>query len=344
MKQQKINTKNNFLKKIIIKLIRKLGFEIVDQQNYSLLGSIGELHESHSSPGNKSIVIPLGSINIEKKITDLLIIFRSCTAVNIMDQNKQRLFECEKKEYTFRSLNSILKSIQKAKKKFTNTNFKIIVTDGGSFEKDLDYIKKILNIYKNIPSELIKLNFDDFQKKINGNYSKSKFSNMSNFYKSLELSKEHGYDLIYFVEDDYVHKEIAIEEMLFSYERFSTILKEELILLPADYPYLYSKKENTQILVGNQRHWRKVDESLVTFMTSKKIISEYWDQLIQMASHWSDPWEQTLHQIYKNKNCFSPIPSLSMHCANINSVFGIPPNYNWKENWDENEVNLEDLN
>ena len=59
-----------------------------------------------------------------------------------------------------------------------------------------------------------------------------------------------------------------------------------------------------------------------------------------MASHWSDPWEQTLHQIYKNKNCFSPIPSLSMHCANINSIFGIPPNYNWKENWDENEINL----
>lgn len=339
MKQLKIN-KNNFLKKIIIKIIRKFGFEIVDQQNYTLLSSAENLHKSHSAPGNKSIVIPIGSIDIKRKITDLLIIFRSCTATNIMDQNKQRLFEYDKKEYTFRSLNSIFKSVIKAKKKFTDANFKILVTDGGSFEGDLNYIKKILNFYKEIPSELIKVSKDEFQNKIIGNYSKSKISNMCNFYKSLELSKDQGNDLIYFVEDDYIHKDIAIEEMLFTYEKFSTIFNDELILLPADYPYLYFKRENTQILIGNQRHWRKVDESLVSFITSKKIIREYWGQLIKMASHWSDPWEQTLHQIYKNKNCFSPIPSLSMHCANINSIFGIPPNYNWKENWDENEINL----
>ena len=345
MREQKNKKKNFFLKKIIIQIIRKLGFEVVDQQNYSLLGSNQNLHESHSTPGAKSLVIPMGSIDIKKKITNLLIIFRSCTSTNIMDQSKQRLFEHEKKEYTFRSLNSILKSVNAAQKKFTNTNFKIFITDSGSPKKDLDYIEKILNFYKEISSELMIINYEGFLEKINNkNYSKSKLSNMSNFYNSLELSKELGEDLIYFVEDDYIHKEIAIEEMLFSYEKFATILNDELVLLPADYPYLYSKRENTQILIGNQRHWRKVNESLVTFLTSKKIIDEYWTQLIQMASNWSDPWEQTLHKIYENKNCFSPIPSLSMHCANINSVFGIPPNYNWKENWDESLIEIDRTN
>jgi len=35
--------------------------------------------------------------------------------------------------------------------------------------------------------------------------------------------------------------------------------------------------------------------------------------------------------------CFSPVPSLSIHCTNINSVFGVSPNINFKKIWDENE-------
>ena len=45
----------------------------------------------------------------------------------------------------------------------------------------------------------------------------------------------------------------------------------------------------------------KSNESLVTFMTSLKIINEYWPELIKMASEWTDPWEETLHEIYKKK-------------------------------------------
>ena len=36
--------------------------------------------------------------------------------------------------------------------------------------------------------------------------------------------------------------------------------------------------------------------------------------------------------------CLSPIPSLSMHCTNINTTYGIPPNFDWKKIWEENEV------
>ena len=60
------SNKINFFKKTIIKLIRKLGFEVVDQQNY-LLNNNTALDDTHSLPGEKSIVIPLGSINVKKK-------------------------------------------------------------------------------------------------------------------------------------------------------------------------------------------------------------------------------------------------------------------------------------
>ena len=47
--------------------------------------------------------------------------------------------------------------------------------------------------------------------------------------------------------------------------------------------------------------------------------------------------EKNLHEIYEKEKCFSPIPSLSLHCTNINSVFGISPNLDIKKLWDENK-------
>ena len=45
-----------------------------------------------------------------------------------------------------------------------------------------------------------------------------------------------------------------------------------------------------------------------------------------------------LHKIYEKELCLSPIPSLAMHCTNINSIFGLSPNINWKKLWDENKA------
>ena len=33
----------------------------------------------------------------------------------------------------------------------------------------------------------------------------------------------------------------------------------------------------------------------------------------------------------------SPIPSLALHFTNVNSIFGLSPNVDWKKIWDENE-------
>ena len=56
-----------------------------------------------------------------------------------------------------------------------------------------------------------------------------------------------------------------------------------------------------------------------------------------MATNKSDPFEKNLHTIYEKEKCFSPVPSLSIHCTNINSVFGISPNVDLKKLWEENK-------
>ena len=78
-------------------------------------------------------------------------------------------------------------------------------------------------------------------------------------------------------------------------------------------------------------------ESLLTFLTSKKLIDKYWIELTNMAKNECSPFESPLHKIYENEICLSPVPSLAIHCTNINSIFGLSPNIDWIKIWDENE-------
>ena len=314
MKKIKNTQKTNFFKKIFIKFCRLLGYEIIDQSNFRSTTSNKDLNETLSVQGKKSITIPLGQ----------------------MDQNKRRIFDKEKNEYTFRTLRSLIKSINKASLEFKNIRFNLIVTDTNSPKEDIYKIKEILN-KSNIENKFQSINLEDFKDKIKPGYSKAKFSNMANFYTSLLIAKKESADIIYFVEDDYLHSENAITEMIFSYEKFNTIFSKDLVLLPSDYPYLYTKDEATKIYLGEKYHWRLVSESLVTFMTSKKVIEENYNSLEKMGIEWVDPWEKPLHDIYNSNPCLSPIPSLAVHCANINSVFGVSPFIDLKKLWENNE-------
>ena len=138
MKASINKNKNNFFRKIFIKICRIFGYEIIDQASYEVPTSYKKLDDTLSIPNKKSISIPLGQFKITRKIKSLKIIFRSCTNELIMDQNKKRLFDCEKNEYTFRSLNSLLNSIMKAKKIFDRVYFEIIITDTNSKKNDMD--------------------------------------------------------------------------------------------------------------------------------------------------------------------------------------------------------------
>ena len=337
MKKIENSKKSNFLKKLFIKLCRILGFEIIDQSNFNSPTLQKKLNETLSIQGKKSITIPLGQINIKKKIKSLKIILRTCTSELIMDQNKRRIFNSEKNEYTFKTLTSLINSTKLASKNLNNINFELLVTDTNSSEDDIKKIKEMLN-KSNINSKFISINLESFKDKISSGYSKAKFSNMANFYQSLLIAKNENADLIYFVEDDYLHTPGAITEMIFSYEKFYSIFSNDIVLLPADYPYLYAKDDNTKIYLGEKNHWRLVSESLVTFMASKDLIVKNFDNLERMGIEWVDPWEKPLHKIYETTPCVSPIPSLAVHCANINSVFGISPFINLKDLWDNTKI------
>ena len=84
------------MKKIFIKLCKFLGYEIIDQSNFASPTLGKQLNEELSVLNEKSIILPLGEVKITKKVSSVLIIFRTNTDIEIWDQNKKRLFEKEK--------------------------------------------------------------------------------------------------------------------------------------------------------------------------------------------------------------------------------------------------------
>ena len=339
MKNINNSNKSSFLKKIFIKICRKLGYEIIDQNKFEVLTSNKKLNDDLSILGYNSINLPLGEIKISRKVRALDIIIRTCASVNMLTQNKKRLFEKEKIVYTLRTIKSLLNSALDPGLTSLDINFKVI--DHNSTNENL---KEIDNVFKKFGKKysLINLDVSKFKnqiEKINQrgkDVTSNQISNMANIHQSL-LESKNCEDLIYFVEDDYLHRKNSLKEMIFTYERITSQLNKEIIICPTDYPYLYAKSEMTQNFLGHKYHWRRVNETLCTFLTSKNIIEKYWEKYTEMCKKEHAPFEKPLHDIYKKELCISPIPSLALHFTNINSIFGLSPNVDWKKVWDENE-------
>ena len=323
------------MKKFFIKICKLLGYEILDQNNFSSPTLGKELNEELSILNEKSIVLPLGEVNITKKVNSILIVLRMNTDIEIWDQNRRRLFEYPKIEYTKRSLNSLIRSINFLKNKHPTVNVKTIIVDDNSSTENLNIIKKIID-GNNI--EIINLDYSKYKKEISVQKNKETFANLASLLQSFEIGKDTGEDLIYFIEDDYLHFEPMLEEMVASYERIASQLNKDIFMCPSDYPYLYMSNEKTNVLIGNKRHWRTIDRTLCTFLTSKNLLDKYWDNFYKNCLDRHDPFEKYLNEIYSKEICISPLKSLSLHLTNINSSYGLSPLIDYKKLWEENEI------
>ena len=322
------------MRKIFIKLARLLGYEVIDQNKFISPTLNKPLNEDLSILNDKSIILPLGNVKITKKVNSILIILRMNTEVEIWDQNKKRLFEEPKIEYSIRSINSLIKSIDFCQKKYPVLKIKTIIIEDHSKKENLEKVEKLI---QNQNIDIVSLDHEKYKPLIKEQKSIGTFSNLASLLQSFEIGKSKGEDLIFFAEDDYLHFEPMLEEMVASYERIASQVGKDIFMCPSDYPYLYMNNEKTNILIGNKRHWRTISETLCTFMTTKSLINKYWDNFYKTCTDRHDPFEKYMNEIYQNEICVSPLKSLSLHLTNVNSSYGLSPFINYKKLWEENK-------
>ena len=322
------------MKKIFIKLARLLGYEIIDQNNFVSPSLKKELNDELSIINQKSIILPLGNVSITKKVKSLLIVLRMNTEIEIWDQSKKRLFEQPKIDYSIRSINSLIKSIIDCRNKYPFIKIKTIIVDDQSKKVNLDRIRKLI---QDQDIEIISLDHEKYKSIIKKQKTTETFSNLASLLQSFEIGKNQGDDLIFFIEDDYIHSKTMIDEMITSYERVASQVKKDIIMCPADYPYHYMNNEKTNILIGSKRHWRTINKTLCTFMLSKNLLNKYWENFYKTCLDRHEPFEKYINEIYKNEVCISPIKSLSLHLTNVNSNYGLSPFLDYKKLWEDNK-------
>ena len=164
------------MKKFFIKICKFLGFEIIDQNEFVSPTLNKELNEDLSIINKKSIVLPLGEVKITRKVNSILIIIRVNTEIEVWDQNKRRLFEQPKIEYSIRSIKSLINSINHCQKKYSDLKIKLIILDDTSKDENLDKIKEII---KDVNSEIISLDTEKFETKIKKQKTQETFSNLA---------------------------------------------------------------------------------------------------------------------------------------------------------------------
>jgi len=324
------------MKKLFIKLCKIMGYELIDQNNFTSPTLDRELNKDLTILNDKSIVLPLGEVKISRKVKSILILFRTNSNVEIWDQNKKRLFELSKIEYTLRSLNSLLKSINFSKEKYPSAKIKLIIIDDNTNEINLNKIKNLTNS-SDIDITITKVDHEKYRQLIKEQKNEQTYSNLASLLCCYEIAKKNADDLVFFVEDDYLHFEPMMEEMIASYERISSQINNDIFMCPADYPYLYMNNQKTNVLIGNKRHWRTVNETLCTFMTSKIFLEKYWDNFYKTCLDRHDPFEKYINEIYNTEVCVSPLKSLSVHFTNVNSSYGLSPFIDYKKLWNESE-------
>ena len=140
---------------------------------------------------------------------------------------------------------------------------------------------------------------------------------------------------------DLASEKKCIDEMIFTYSRLSSILGKEIIMCPSDYPFYYDSLYNTNLYFGKNLRWRNVEETLLTFLFSKKILLQNLNSFRKVGEQENEPFEKPLHQIYKEIPCLAPVTSLSYHIGRDNPSLNEDYLSLWNMNLDiYNNLNL----
>ena len=147
-----------------------------------------------------------------------------------------------------------------------------------------------------------------------------------------------GGEIIYFVEDDYLHSTSALSEMLEAQEVFSKNLGErEVAIFPVDYPDNYDPRwmKPSYLVMGPHRHWHTDFSTTGTFLISRKAFLQNFDLCMGMSRYMMDEGVSeatTVNRIWQERGVqlFSPVPTLAIH---MQTAECIPPFTSVEEWW-----------
>ena len=146
-------------------------------------------------------------------------------------------------------------------------------------------------------------------------------------HKQWIICRDTDADLVYSVEDDYLHCPTAMQEMIDSFNIFCDRLKRDTVVLyPFDEPTEYNPPKRQDFIVhGSNRHWRTGLYTTNVLFCKPKIFRENWELFEVLALKYNGDYLNPRTEHYEEANTiqkiwesgrairFNPIPSLALH-------------------------------
>ena len=259
------------------------------------------------------------------------IIFRNCCRKEMNSPDRRRFFDARKQEIARVSLASLVDSVNRAADNCPDTDFSLTVLDNSSEPEVCDSMRAELSKAE-FPAcfEAVAATFLDNGPSMRANYA---------------YGRKHGRDVVYFVEDDFLHDRIAVTEMVRAYESIAGRYGRDIVLFPVDNPGEYRHIHPSQVFFGGDRHWKRAWATTFSCVTTRDILDAYWENYDALGEYGVDPdiaEHNTVNLIYHDVPCMSPLPSLAVH---MQMTEHLPPYGDWRNWWSRyTDVPLRPLN
>lgn len=183
--------------------------------------------------------------------------------------------------------------------------------------------------------------------------------NNASMKKVFGLAADSKADVVYLVEDDYLHYPYAISEALETFSYFQLMTdKTDIALSLVDCPSNYHNKSYigtnngkgrdgtmSMIVGGIKRPWRTDNHTGGTFMTTPTVVNKYWGAFDTFATNWPyDDESTTINKIWgTHVPLFAPIVPLAYHIGEVHPYF--PCDQLWREShgWSLINTNIEEM-
>jgi hypothetical protein len=223
----------------------------------------------------------------------ITIILRTCDKMEKFSSPQQQVPRPfgTKKEIIKKCFDSLIESIELCSA--MNVNVELRIVDDHSSQETKDYLTSRTS------------------KKI---WELSKTGNGESLKACYELARDECDGAIFFIEDDYLFEKSAIYECYMAQKDFGST--NPVIIHPVDYIDRYTKKYPSYICLGRSRHWRTIQHTTGTFLITKEILLDQWNNYMEFTELGLKPGvseDTSINKIYKKYNCFSPMPTLAEH-------------------------------
>jgi glycosyltransferase involved in cell wall biosynthesis len=250
------------------------------------------------------------------------ILFRSCDREF---RQTQRNIEGSKQDIILGCLTSILQSVELSVRTHSEcaVTYKLTVVDDGSSDSTVQQIHGIMEQWPG-PTKFV---------------TTPSCGNGASIGFNLDWARQHCHDLIYFVEDDYIHLPPAISSLTDNWQHFASLFQQPVVLFPVDYPDRYMTHmpqglhSATQLYLGRDRHWRTISSTTGTMLMHRDTLHTYWHCLSPFRYYGVDASiseANTINQVYQHVPCLSPVPTLAEHIMQADHS---SPFVNWQEVW-----------